>query len=80
MMKIIRLAICFLMAAVSVLMSIANLLILTDADRLASDPREEWQLIVFTGVFILIFVIASYLFVVQLRRLINEQKINREDK
>jgi heme/copper-type cytochrome/quinol oxidase subunit 4 len=79
-MKIIRLAICFLMAAVSALMSIANLLILTDADRLASDPREEWQLIVFTGVFILIFVIASYLFVVQLRRLINEQKINREDK
>jgi ABC-type dipeptide/oligopeptide/nickel transport system permease subunit len=80
MMKIIRLAICFLMAAVSALMSLANLLILTDADRLANDPREEWQLIVFTGVFILIFVIASYLFVVQLRRLINEQKINREDK
>lgn len=71
---------CLLMAAVSALMGITNLLILTDAERLAEYPEEEWQLIVFTGVFLLIFVIATLLFILQFRRYLSERKINQDNK
>lgn len=73
-------ALCLLMAAVSALMGITNLLILTDAERLAEYPEEEWQLIVFTGVFLLIFVIATLLFILQFRRYLSERKINQDNK
>ncbi|MDD3113765.1 MAG: hypothetical protein PHP61_00775 [Candidatus Izemoplasmatales bacterium] len=78
--KIGRMALCLLMAAVSALMGITNLLILTDAERLAEYPEEEWQLIVFTGVFLLIFVIATLLFILQFRRYLSERKINQDNK
>lgn len=78
--KIARMALCLLMAGVSALMGVTNLLVLTDAERLAEYPEEEWQLIVFTGVFILIFVISTLLFIYQLRRYLSELKINREDQ
>lgn len=78
--KIGRMVLCLLMAAVSALMGITNLLILTDAERLAEYPEEEWQLIVFTGVFLLIFVIATLLFILQFRRYLSERKINQDNK
>lgn len=78
--KIGRMVLCLLMAAVSALMGITNLLILTDAERLAEYPEEEWQLIVFTGVFLLIFVIATLLFILQFCRYLSERKINQDNK
>jgi hypothetical protein len=47
---------------------------------LAEYPEEEWQLIVFTGVFLLIFVIATLLFILQFRRYLSERKINQDNK